>query len=139
MARAFAPPKEICVRKKERLVLAQRPSCPRTKLIADIGCLDKARAIEVIAGIEDFVSQVFVCRGMKVVGSAPRDDIDLTGPAAPVLSIVAAGDHFEFLHGVHRRLDNIAGDIRIVVVHAVKEEVIRFLAAPIHFHRVTSI
>jgi hypothetical protein len=30
---------------------------------------------------------------MKVVGSAPRDDIDLTGPAAPVLSIVAAGDH----------------------------------------------
>ena len=72
---------------------------------------------------------------VKPVSAAFQNHVDLGAAAVPELGRVVAGLNLELLNGVDRRQSHILVDVGIVVVHAVKQEVVRLLAGAVDAER----
>lgn len=68
---------------------------------------------------------------MELVGAALQNDVDLGAAAVAELSRVVAGLNLEFLNGVDGGEGDILIEVGIVVVDAVKQEVVRLLAGAV--------
>ncbi len=118
---------------EERRVFDDRTAQRGAELVSDE--LRLPGTVKKISGVQIAVAKVVVRRSVKGVSSAPSDDIHLARRRHPVFGAVRVRRDLEFLNGIDRWLKRVAAIIRIVIVDAVKQEVVVLLASAVGMHR----
>ena len=113
--------------KKNVRFLMMGPPTEYPNWLRTYGSCGVGAAIEKVARTQRVVTAEPVGIAVKLVGPAPRDDVDDRAGVPSVFGVEVVGDDAEFLRRI--RIDGhdaagAAGDTGVVVVHAIEQEVV---------------
>src|ERR1700738_3492850 len=94
----------------------------RTEIVLDeeFGAAHVAEGV----GVHGAIAQKFVGRSVELIGAALGDDVDLTTASAAHFRGIAAGLHFEFLHGIWGGAEVKCVEGGIGIGGAIEEEIV---------------
>src|ERR1039457_3261693 len=84
-----------------------------------------AAIVEEVVGVPNAVAFEIIGDAVVLVAARLGDDVEHAARRASELRVVAVGLHFEFLHGVDRRIDDSPVDVAGGVGRAVDEYLLR--------------
>src|SRR5206468_8096470 len=109
---AFADARPFVVEEEEETVFEHRAADIAAELILNIlRLLEAGAVIEKGAGVKDAIAEELIRRPVKSVAAALGRDADERAGAAAILRRVRVGAHLELLDRVHRRADDLRGQL----------------------------